>query len=1707
MFDLHVKGKDGERYLLRPGFGTSTPTSGGPSAAEANRLLHSFDAKTLQAIYQHFFGLGRPIDPFEEQKAFPQGNGVSRQPSSPIAQNEDVNLYAARYQFGDGINKPLFLAFISKRIVVDPAPLSNYENEELGGNLKVKIRQALQEIINQEKLEAAQIDAEYQKRTRLGKVWAHGKAAGEGLGEAAWGLAVWVKDVGEVAFYTSPIRQAYLTASHAIEAGELSKDVWAESHKEFLTGAKKELVDVLGFDPSTITMDQLYTAFDVAELVYSDDSVRNIFYRFTKDYAAAQHSTEIAEFAGGGVFEIILTVILAVFTGGAGAVASMAGKARHMKHFSKVGDLVMEYAKVLKRRKQILEENNGKSNKGDLSDLTTNESVEAKTPEKATGQGSHSGDDNPGKNQAEDGQGGTTDTNQCSPANSHTCTNGEPISMVTGEELLEQQDFVFKGPLPLAWKRTYRTTNPRNRTLGFGWGHPACENLFILDDGQVRFTTLEGRYILIPEPKLGETTVNKAEGLRLTAANDGFVLQQKGAPDKFFQGYGARKKITHWVDNAGNALSFNYDNDLRRRLENISSSWGQRLDFTYNGQGFISAIELVSEHKDSNSETATANSHTLVKYGYDEHGDLIAITDANGHRETFEYTNHIVTKRTLKTGFSFYFEWDKFTPEAKCIRQWGDKNQYDYRFEWDDANKRSKAIDSNGGVLSYQYNDRGQIIRETDAEGGETLNSYDDYGRLLSTRNPNGDATQYRYNVDGDLIQIANALNQTQNFAYNDEQQLSQITDALGNQWQREYTESGQLKRQTDPEGNTVDYQYNAQGLPTQITRVGRDGYSISQMLNWDERGQLIEEIKPDGQTTQYQYDDLGNITAVTTPVGTHQYRYDSRGNVTLAIDPTGGVTRFAYNANDQLVRYTDISGRTTEYFYEGLAQVTKKVLPNGLAIHYEYDKERNLTGLINENGERYTLEYDRNERLVREIGFDGREQRYQYDKAGFLVAHIDGSPSNAHEAQQVTTTFSRDLLGRLTEKHSPDGDISTFAYDNAGRLTEANNQSQTLRFHYDALGRLIEEQQGNETLRHQYNSQGLRTQTQLPSGEALNYAFNAIGQLQAACFKDSTGNEQIITELKHNPLGLIAERQQGQLTSEYDYDAMGRLAEHRVLSQSQKHAVIQRHYHYTSSGNLEGIDDLNKGSTRYFYDAIDRLKEVEGFVNEQFDFDPANNLIQQSEQPKADHQAADSSASSEKSQRFDEHSNVFSLDKAREEKQAQGNRLAFQGDRHFTYDQRGNLIKEARGKNGKLITSYTYNAQNQLVEVDNCGTKTQYQYDALGRRTKKTSTEQETEFLWDGDVLLSETQHLKTETQEQATAKIYVFEPNTFKPLAQIQNNEIYHYHLDHLGTPQELTNNCGDIVWSARYKTYGNLALKDVDDVENNLRFQGQYFDQETGLHYNRHRYYNPNTGQFTQQDPIGLLGGLNNYQYAPNPVGWVDPFGQSCKEEKNLLKRVLSFFKKKDNKHSTDLVPNAKNRLAKSDFENLTNSFSEDISRSAVGDMISENSAFKNVYNLGNDLVLAIPKDIGGAIEQLDLEMGMLTSLNSDLGVDVVQFKSGYRYDGKPAIIMEKMLGSDRDFSWYDFDHHEIYESDKSNEILLAIRSNKEDSIASLKDIRDKLFLSEREVVDIQFLIAPDGTFVLNDPLEVKTDITADYFDTRERIDSLMDLVKGL
>ena len=214
------------------------------------------------------------------------------------------------------------------------------------------------------------------------------------------------------------------------------------------------------------------------------------------------------------------------------------------------------------------------------------------------------------------------------------------------------------------------------------------------------------------------------------------------------------------------------------------------------------------------------------------------------------------------------------------------------------------------------------------------------------------------------------------------------------------------------------------------------------------------------------------------------------------------------------------------------------------------------------------------------------------------------------------------------------------------------------------------------------------------------------------------------------------------------------------------------------------------------------------------------------------------------------------------------------QGDHHYDYDAFGNLIRQRRGKGHQLVTEYRYDCQHRLIGITQPNGQTaSYRYDPFGRRISKTVDGKTTEFFWQGDKLVAE--------QHADRHRSYIYEPDSFRPLVLLegfgpQETKPFHYQLDHLGTPQELTNPEGEIVWSAHYRAYGEIARLDIRKIDNPLRFQGQYFDAESGLHYNRHRYYNPDIGRYLTPDPVKLAGGINAYQYVPNPTGWVDPLG---------------------------------------------------------------------------------------------------------------------------------------------------------------------------------------------------------------------------------------
>ncbi|HFZ7947309.1 TPA: RHS repeat-associated core domain-containing protein, partial [Salmonella enterica subsp. enterica serovar Wangata] len=232
-------------------------------------------------------------------------------------------------------------------------------------------------------------------------------------------------------------------------------------------------------------------------------------------------------------------------------------------------------------------------------------------------------------------------------------------------------------------------------------------------------------------------------------------------------------------------------------------------------------------------------------------------------------------------------------------------------------------------------------------------------------------------------------------------------------------------------------------------------------------------------------------------------------------------------------------------------------------------------------------------------------------------------------------------------------------------------------------------------------------------------------------------------------------------------------------------------------------------------------------------------------------------------------------------------NRITSYRGLHYRYDEYGRVV-EKRGRNG--TQHYRWDAEHRLTEVavtrGDTVRRYGYVYDAPGRRVEKHELDAEgkpynrTTFLWDG-------MRLAQECRLGRSSSLYIYsDQGSHEPLARVDRaapgeaDEVLYYHTDVNGAPEEMTDGGGNIVWEAGYQVWGNLTHeKETRPVQQNLRFQGQYLDRETGLHYNLYRFYDPDIGKFISGDPISLKGGINLYAYAPNPLSWIDPLGLKC------------------------------------------------------------------------------------------------------------------------------------------------------------------------------------------------------------------------------------
>ena len=855
-------------------------------------------------------------------------------------------------------------------------------------------------------------------------------------------------------------------------------------------------------------------------------------------------------------------------------------------------------------------------------------------------------------------------------------------------------------------------------------------------------------------------------------------------------------------------------------------------------------------------------------------------------------------------------------------------------------NDTSRVME-NGGVLEYTFDANWLVTEVSRVIDGKAASlgrrEWDRDGMLLADIDANGAATRYAYDATGNLIRSTDAKGHSSSIAYDGQNQPVAFTDALGNTTSRDYDTAGRPVSITDALGHVTRYRYDQRGQLVELT----DARGGSKHFQYNRQGWLTSYTDCSGHTSEYVYDALGRLEATRDALGhATRYEYDALGRLIRLTAPGQTREQYAYDADGNLAMHEDAAGQQTRYRYNGQGLPVERTDAIGQTLQYRYDGALQLTELINAKGESYQLAYHAEGWLASETGFDGKRTQYSYDQAGNLTATECGSQRtqllrDALGLLRVKTTadgvvrYAYDALGRLTAVSAPQAE-QRFFHDALGQLTEERS-AYFLQFLPDA-GRLPNAPRmpdASFVMTHAYDELGNRIQTVLPNGRRIDTLRYGSGHWHGVLWQGKA-----VVDVERDKLHREKQRQLGNsgLLATRQYDPQSRLTQMTLARGPNAPAPVrERRFEYDAQGNLSTIFQTGAttagplGKLSYTYDPVGQLlAAVQPGLAEHFAFDPAGNLLDKAPAPG---NVLNSYGDTEYD--YDEQGNATS------KRFHPPGRESTWSDLELQYDAENRLSHATRTeRQSRHRARYFYDAFSRRIAKRVEDARWSKRQD-ITRDQPANCGSSTTFFVWDGDTLAQELGQKETVT--------YLYEPDSFVPLARIASpasrqasavhlprvaqwdlpatrhdaelqaaieqeqadtetlqvsawqgiqaaaddaathDRITQYHCDHLGTPRELTDAQGNVVWSALYKAWGRL-LHTEGEIEQPLRFQGQYEDGETGLFYNRYRYYDPEPGRYLTQDPIRLLGGLNCYRYATNPTGWVDPLGLSKKCNKN-------------------------------------------------------------------------------------------------------------------------------------------------------------------------------------------------------------------------------
>ena len=1044
------------------------------------------------------------------------------------------------------------------------------------------------------------------------------------------------------------------------------------------------------------------------------------------------------------------------------------------------------------------------------------------------------------------------------------------VDLTTDRKLIPDEiDFSLPGLMPIEWSRFYASDLTVDSMLGRGWVLP-WEQRLRRSGGFVYHTDNQGRSVPFIDLEPGESIYNPHERIHLVRTEGGHYILQ--TLDNVFFYFGEvpndnRDVPLQRLENAlGHYLHFTHSAD--GRLTDITAPGSVRVHLHYD--------DALGRLSDVTRVVGDRAAETLVRYRYDDNGQLNEVINRNGDSvRHFSYTEGVMTRHSNALGLICEYRWETHDAKPRVVEHWTSDGEH-YHFRYDFAHRTSWATDVLGRELEIQYNADHRVIASRDFGGERYGIELDAVGNMVGLTLPDGNRLALKYDDFARLIEETDPLGRTISYKHHFATPL--VTETRfpdGSVWQARYDDKGNLITEIDPLGHKTEYLNSEDGLPHTII----DATYKSKYLWWNAYAQVERFQDCSGKSTHYRYDDRQHLVAVTDALNqTTALERKPDGEVLRIHHPDGTSESFTYNTLGQVLTHTDGKGQTTRL------QRTSRGLPSsrqdakGQWVRYEYDKALRLTALVNENDAAYRFAYDASDRLCEEVRVDNLTRRFAYNAGGHLARLDEIGYGERGERPERHTLFERDAIGRLIAKLNNDA-RQDFEYDDLDRLLSIQRRptatgkqvgitEEKLAYTYDLLGRLTQEVTASGALNYEYDPLSNLTTLTLPDGRQVNHLYYGSGHLHQINL-----DGQVISDMERDDLHREVYRTQGKLTSCFGYDAMGRKAWQfastlpaEKLSQIQnpgvntsllvEHAYNPNHrrYQYDPAGELTRTLDKLRGEIRYEYEANGQLhsRDTGRLVDsEQFRYDPAANRLD---------------------------FNARQLEKVKD------NRIRRWRDQEYRYDPWGNLIEKRSGP-GKL-QSFAYDCENRLVHADTLvngqlESTSAYRYDSLGRRIAKQSeingTTEQKRFLWQGLRMLRE------ETPGQSI--LYLYEPGSYAPLARVDQAEgeeqkVYYFHNDQIGTPLELTDSEGEIVWQATYRSWGAIELLAINELEQNLRFQGQYFDYETGLHYNTFRYYDPEVGRFVTQDPIGLGGGVNFYQYAPSPVTWVDPWGLAFK-----------------------------------------------------------------------------------------------------------------------------------------------------------------------------------------------------------------------------------